>query len=288
MKKIGSNDSDESAAAAHSTSVRNIPVGKSLQRNYTRSLISVSHCGEVLPQTPPQATRVDFEASKLFATWGRKAKMALGLQVVSSHFFGVRDTTGALSSQSALVDRVLPYAVSEADAVKCSHFPRMFLLDGCSLAGPLGPLSGRLRRDSPGSKFLALVAPERSDIDEMIRLFRWGIDGVVVLDEDWRPELPKASLALLRNRVWAPLEVLLAFVKHIKTLLDRRLLSGESLTTRESQALRLLFPRLTNKKIVCALKISEGTARFHVCKVLNELGLESRRGLAETLGLETV
>jgi hypothetical protein len=185
MKKIGSNNSDERAAAANSPSVRNIPVGKSLQRDYTRSLISGSHCGEVLPQTPPQATRVDFEASKLFATWGRKAKMALGLQVVSSHLLGVRDITDGLSSQPSLVDRMLPYAVSEADAVKCSHLPRLFLLDGCSLAGPLGPSSGRLRRDSPGSKFLALLAPERTDIDEMIRLFYWSIDGVVVLDEDW-------------------------------------------------------------------------------------------------------
>jgi hypothetical protein len=111
--------------------------------------------------------------------------MALGLQVVSSHLLGVRDMTGGLSSQPALVDRMLPYAVSEADAVKCSHLPRLFLLDGCSLAGPLGPSSGRLRRDSPGSKFLALLAPERTDIDEMIRLFYWSIDAVVVLDEDW-------------------------------------------------------------------------------------------------------
>jgi hypothetical protein len=75
MKKIGSNDSNESAAAANSPSVRNIPVGKSLQRDYTRSLIGVSHCGEVLPQTPPQATRVDFKASKLFATWGAEGQV---------------------------------------------------------------------------------------------------------------------------------------------------------------------------------------------------------------------
>lgn len=286
MKKPASDGSDEKPAAATSPSALNIPVGKSLQRDYTQARISVSHCGEVLPQTPPQAARV--QASKLFATWGRKAKMALALQVVSSHLLGVRDITGALSGQPALVDRLLPHAVGEADAVKCAHLPRLFFLDGCSLAVPLGPLSGRLRRDSPGSKFLALLAPERSDLDEMIRLFYWGIDGVVVLDEDWKSELPKATLALLRNRVWAPPEVLLAFVKHMKTLLDRQLVSGESLTTRESQVLQLLFRRLTNKEIACALKISERTAKFHVCNVLNKLGLESRRSLAETLGLETV
>jgi DNA-binding CsgD family transcriptional regulator len=216
--------------------------------------------------------------------------MALALQVVSSYLLGVRDITGALSSQPALVDRMLRYPVSEADGVKCSHLPCLFLLDSCSLASPLGPLSGRSRRDSPGSKFLALLAPERSDIDEMIRLFDWGIDGVVVPDEDWRSELLKATLALLRNQVWAPPEVLLACVKHMKTLLDRQLLSGESLTTRESHVAQVLFRRLTNKEIACALKrkISERTAEFHVCNVLNKLGLDSRRCLAETFGLETV
>jgi len=193
MKKIGSNDSDERAAAANSPSVRNIPVGEFLQRDYTRSLISVSHCGEVLPQTPPQATRVDFEASKLFATWGRKAKMALGLQVVSSHLLGVRDITGGLSSQPALVDRMLPDAV-RADAVKCSHLPRLFLLDGCSLAGPLGLSSGRLRRDSPGSKFLALLVPERTDIDEMIRLFSIGASMV------WWSSMKTGDPNFLRRR----------------------------------------------------------------------------------------
>jgi hypothetical protein len=79
--------------------------------------------------------------------------MALGLQVVSSRLLGVHDITGALASQSAVVDRTLPYAASEA--VKCPHLPRLFLHDGSSLAGPPGPLSGRWRRDSPASKFLA-------------------------------------------------------------------------------------------------------------------------------------
>jgi hypothetical protein len=74
----------------------------------------------------------------------------------------------------------------------------------------------------------------------------------VVLDEGWRSELPKATLALLRNRVWAPLEVLLAFVRHMKTLLDRQLLSGELLTARESQVTQPLFRRPTSKEIACA------------------------------------
>lgn len=266
----------------------NLSVSSAPKKDYAIALANVLRRGELLPQFPPAATASDLQASKLFPKWGRKANMALALQVVSSHLLGVRDITAALSSQTALVDCMLPHAVDEADALKHENSPRLFLLDGCSLTAPLGPLSGRLRRNSPGSKFLALLAPERNDIDEMIRLFYWGIDGVVVLDDDWKSELPKATLALLRNRVWAPPEVLLAFVKHMKTLLDRQLLQGESLTTRESQVLQLLFRRLTNKEIACALRITERTAKFHVCNVLNKLGLQSRRSLAETFGLEPV
>lgn len=280
------------AEEPHSTpgnpSLSNLSVGKSPRRDYPSADPRVLRCGEVLPETAPGSGRIDLDVSKVFAKWGRMANLPLALQVVSTHLLGVRDITDALSSQPTLTDRMLPPAVGEADAVKGANLPRLFLLDGCSLAVPLGPLTGRLRRNSPGSKFLALLAPERSDLDEMIRLFYWGIDGVVVLGEDWKSELPAATLALLRNRVWAPPEVLLAFVKHMKTLLDRQLLPGDSLTTRESQVLQLLFRRLTNKEIACDLKISERTAKFHVCNVLNKLGLESRRSLAETLGSETV
>ncbi len=72
----------------------------------------------------------------------------------------------------------------------------------------------------------------------------------------------------------------------MRMLLDRQLLPGQSLTARESQVLQLLFRRLTNKEIACDLNISERTAKFHVCNLLNKLGLESRKDLFETFGLQ--
>jgi NarL family two-component system response regulator LiaR len=90
-----------------------------------------------------------------------------------------------------------------------------------------------------------------------------------------------ATLALLANRLWVPQEVLLAFVKQVKILLDRQLLAGQSLTARESQVLQLLFRRLTNRQIAYALKISERTAKFHVSNVLTKLGFENRRNLID-------
>src|SRR5260370_32519390 len=109
--------------------------------------------------------------------------MALALQVVSSHHLGALDIEKALSVQELLVKRLLPHAASEAETLKRSNCPRLFLLDGCSLNLPLGPLSGRLRANSPGSKFLALFPSDKSTENEMILLVYWGIDGFVTLHD---------------------------------------------------------------------------------------------------------
>ena len=111
---------------------------------------------------------------------------------------------------------------------------------------------------------------------------------MLVLDANWRMELPQAVLALLEDRVWVPREVLFAFVKQMKNLLDRQLSPRQLLTARESQVLELLFRRLTNKEIARDLKISERTAKFHVCNVLNKLSLENRKKLLKTSEPESV
>jgi hypothetical protein len=122
--------------------------------------------------------------------------MALAVQVVSSHLLGARDIEKALSVQEVLVHHLLPHAASEAETLKRRNCPRLFLLDGCSMNLALGPLSGRLRANSPGSKFLALLPPDKSGESEMMLLFHWGIDGFVTLHKKWK--LPRAALALLR------------------------------------------------------------------------------------------
>src|SRR2546429_6686032 len=62
----------------------------------------------------------------------------------------------------------------------------------------------------------------------------------------------------------------------MKTLLDRQLLAGQSLTAREGQVLQLLFRHLTNKEIAHQLNICERTAKFHVSNVLRKFGIENR------------
>ena len=205
--------------------------------------------------------------------------MALALQVVSSHLLGALHIGQALSVQKDLVKLLLPHATSEAETLKRSNCPRLFLLDGCSLNLPLGPLSSRLRANSPGSKFLALLPPDKSTESEMMLLFYWGIDGFVTLHKKWKTELRKAALAILRGGLWVPSQVLLAFVKQMKTLLDTQLSAGQSLTARESQVLQLLFRHLTNKEIAYQLNICDRTAQFHVSNILRKLGIETRSNL---------
>jgi DNA-binding NarL/FixJ family response regulator len=174
---------------------------------------------------------------------------------------------------------ILPSASSEAEVTSQTNFPRLFLLDACSLHTDLGPLAERCRTRSPGSKILALVPPADTGYDDKIRLFYWGIDGFVDLSDTWRTELPVAIRSVLNGQYWVPPEVLTAFVKHAQALEETRLLRGHALTGREGQVLQLLMRQLTNKEISKALLVSERTVKFHVSNILAKLGLENRRGL---------
>jgi DNA-binding NarL/FixJ family response regulator len=153
------------------------------------------------------------------------------------------------------------------------------LLDGCSLRTDVGRLAERCRVSSPGSKFLALLSKENGGFAEKTRLFYWGIDGFVDLHKTWQTELPLAIRAVLRGQPWVPPEILVAFVKQAKMLLEAQLLPGHSLTAREGQVLQLLMRRLTNKEVSSTLGISERTVKFHVSNILSKLQLEDRRGL---------
>ena len=203
--------------------------------------------------------------------------MAIAIQAISSHPLLTRAVEGILADEKDFP--VLPSASNEAEATSQTNFPRLFLLDACSLHTDLGPLAERCRSHSPGSKFLALVPPADSNYADEIRLFYWGIDGFVELSETWRTELPQAIHSILNGQYWVPAEVLMAFVRHAQALEQTRLQPGHSLTAREGQVLRLLMRHLTNKEISKALLISERTVKFHVSHILTKLGLEDRRGL---------
>jgi two-component system, NarL family, response regulator LiaR len=208
------------------------------------------------------------------------ARVALAVQVISSHPLLIHAVEKMLARPRDFQVETLPPALSEAEALSRSSAPRLYLLDGCSLRADLGRVAERCRASSPGSKFLALLSPENGSFAEKTRLFYWGIDGFVELQKTWQTELPLAIRSILNGQLWVPSEVLLAFVKQAKILLDAQLLPGHSLTAREGQILQLLMRRLANKEISNTLGISERTVKFHVSNILSKLQLEDRRGLS--------
>jgi DNA-binding NarL/FixJ family response regulator len=203
--------------------------------------------------------------------------MALTIQAISSHPLLIRAVEEVLAD---IKDHpFVPSALNESEATRQTNFPRLFILDACSLHTDLGPLAERCRTGSPGSRFLALLAPSDSSYVDEIRLFYWGIDGFVQLSETWKTELPQAIRSVLDGQYWVRHQVLTAFVKHAQALEDARLRRGNSLTAREGQILRLLMRRLSNKEISKLLLIAERTVKFHVSHILAKLGLEGRRDL---------
>jgi DNA-binding NarL/FixJ family response regulator len=211
--------------------------------------------------------------------------VALAIQVVSSHPLLTRAVQKTLSSLPDITPRVLPPALSEADATRGICIPRLLLLDACSLPTDLGRLAARCRGHSPGSKFLALLSPNGSNATEKVRLFYWGIDGFLELHERWQTELPAAVRRISAGQFWVPQEVLAVYIKQVRGLLDERRPSSHSLTAREIQVLQLLMRSLTNKEISAALRIGERTVKFHVSNILSKLHVEDRRGLLPNLRL---
>src|SRR5260370_13885364 len=138
--------------------------------------------------------------------------MAIAIQAISSHPLLTREVGEILADVKEYP--VLPSASNEAEATSQANFPRLLLLDACSLHTDLGPLAVRCRSRSPGSKFLALLPPAGSNYADEIRLFYWGIEGFVELSETWRTELPQAIRRILNGQHCVPSEVFTAFARH--------------------------------------------------------------------------
>jgi DNA-binding NarL/FixJ family response regulator len=214
--------------------------------------------------------------------------VAIEIQVMSSHPLLTRAVEKLLSRVKDFPVRTLPPASNAPEAFSQSSSPRLFLVDGCSLQTDLGPLAARCRAHSPGSRFLILLSPGGSSCAEKVRLFNWGIDGFVELHQAWQTELPLAIRSILKGQPWVPAEVLLAFVKQSRALLDSQLSHGHFLTAREGEILQLLMRRQSNKDISSLLAISERTVKFHVSNILSKLQVSDRRALSpDKLALTT-
>jgi DNA-binding NarL/FixJ family response regulator len=160
--------------------------------------------------------------------------------------------------------------------------PCLFVVDTSFLWIELNQLIRLLRLRCPGSKFLALVSPERCSQDDMLRLLYAGVDGIASLADDLQRELPVAVHTILGGSLWVPPHVLTDYLRQTNLFLDKQLQPDLCLTARENQILQLVLRRLSNKEIAGALQISERTVKFHVSNIFTKLQVGNRRELLAT------
>lgn len=205
--------------------------------------------------------------------------MVVAIQLISSHPVLIHALRKINFCRDGFSFRIMPLTLGEPPDPRGVNALWFFLLDACSLRIDLSSLVTRCRCSFPGSKFLALLPPAVGNFAEKIRLFCWGMDGFVDLHETWHAELPRAVDTILQGQLWVSREILELFTSHEKTLLEKHLLPGHSLTARERQVLQLLMRGLSNKDICSLIDIAERTVKFHVSNILTKLQLEDRRRL---------
>jgi DNA-binding NarL/FixJ family response regulator len=132
---------------------------------------------------------------------------------------------------------------------------------------------------------MALLSPEKSTDDEMLRLVYEGIDGCLALTELFSQEFPRALQSIISGNLWIPHRILREYIKQTNFLLNSQLQPDPRLTARENQAFRLMIRRMSNKEIATVLGISERTAKFHISNIFSKLKLQDRRELLITANL---
>lgn len=113
----------------------------------------------------------------------------------------------------------------------------------------------------------------------MLRLLHNGVEGVTLLGNRLKKDLPVGLRKIDADQVWAPPKVLTAYLEQTQAILDWQALPKLALTARESQILHLLIRRLSNAEIGEIVGIAERTVRHHVTNILGKLSVTDRNGL---------
>ncbi len=209
------------------------------------------------------------------------------LYVLSSHPLAGAVLVRCLAADPGLRRGLHSKPYSNLTSVPQDTTPCMFLLDTSSLQDDIPVLCRALRGRCPNSKFLALLPPDRSSEEEMVRMLYAGIDAFVELSDKVEEELPKAVRSVLEGNLWVPPQVIRKYIRHSNFILEKQLRPDLPLTARQNQVFQLVVRRLSNKEIADALKISERTAKFHLSNIFVKLGVNSRAALVETVDAAT-
>jgi DNA-binding NarL/FixJ family response regulator len=213
--------------------------------------------------------------------------MDFGIYVLSLHPLAGPVLIRYLAADAGLRRGLHPKPYSKLNSVPQDSSLCVFLLDTSSLAEDVPVLCKALRARCPNGKFLALLSPDRSRDEDMVRMLYAGIDGFVTLTDKVEEELTKAVRSVLEGSLWVPPQVIRKYIRHSNFMLEKQLHPDLPLTARQNQVFQLVVRRLSNKEIAETLKISERTAKFHLSNIFLKLGVNSRTALIETVDTAT-
>jgi DNA-binding NarL/FixJ family response regulator len=131
------------------------------------------------------------------------------------------------------------------------------------------------RRCSPSMH--ALVLADSIDENQCLRWILSGVRGVVTYDQI-EAQLTRAIRHLAQDQIWFPAQVALRWMLMEPGAAPSSLPGG--LTRRETEIVRLLSSRLSNKEIAGLLNVSERTVKFHATNIYSKLKIGSRQELS--------
>lgn len=209
------------------------------------------------------------------------------IYVLSPHPLAGPVLIGYLAADARLRRGLHPKPYPKLNSVLQDSRLCVFLLDTSSLVEDVPVLCRALRARCPNSRFLALLSPDRSSDEEMVRMLYAGVDGFVTLTDKVEEELPEAVRLILEENLCVPPRVIRKYVRHSNFILEKQLGPDLPLTARQNQVFQLAVRRLSNKEIAEALRISERTAKFHLTNIFLKLGVNNRAALIETVDAAT-
>jgi DNA-binding NarL/FixJ family response regulator len=152
----------------------------------------------------------------------------------------------------------------------------VFVVEASGIPLPLGRCLHRLKGLFYKSRIV--VVSQRQPNEEVLQLVRIGVHGFVNHAEVART-LSDAVQAVAKGHLWISQDVLHMYVESTSRGEWAGLDSMRLPTPREAEVLELARQRLSNKEIASALRIQEGTVKYHISKIMTKLRVADRREL---------
>lgn len=171
--------------------------------------------------------------------------------------------------------------ISEARNLIRDTRPNLVLVDALLSDGSGVDLVHHVKAEYPGTRVILLTSCEEEE--SVLSAIEAGVEGYVVKSSHIESLLESIKLVMDGKQSYDSVVVspmLQRIVKATPRLAYRQAgTTNQALSAREREVVRLISRGLTNKEIASELSLSIHTVKSHVRKVLQRLGISSRREL---------